>query len=70
MCVSALVNARIKKIIFGAYDVKSGACKSVFKIAKSKKLNHKIEFDCGKEKYLNEECSDIIKNFFKERRKN
>jgi tRNA(adenine34) deaminase len=70
MCVGALVNARIKKLIFGAYDVKSGACKSVFKITKSKKLNHKIEFDGGKEKYLNEECADIIKNFFKERRKN
>jgi tRNA(adenine34) deaminase len=70
MCVGALVNARIKKIIFGAYDVKSGACKSVFKIVKSKKLNRKIEFDGGKEKYLNEECADIIKNFFKKRRKN
>jgi tRNA(adenine34) deaminase len=70
MCMGALVNARIKKIIFGAYDVKFGACKSIFKIAKSKKLNHKIEFDGGKEKYLNEECADIIKNFFKERRKN
>jgi tRNA(adenine34) deaminase len=70
MCIGALVNARIKKIIFGAYDVKSGACKSVFKIAKSKKLNHRIEFDGGKEKYLNQECADIIKNFFKKRRKN
>jgi tRNA(adenine34) deaminase len=70
MCVGALVNARIKSIIFGAYDVKSGACKSVFKIAKNRKLNHKIEFDRGKEKYLNKECVDIIKNFFKERRKN
>jgi tRNA(adenine34) deaminase len=70
MCAGALVNARIKKIIFGAYDVKSGACKSVFKIAKSKKLNHKIEFNGGKKKYLNKECTDIIKNFFKERREN
>ncbi|MDR1122600.1 MAG: tRNA adenosine(34) deaminase TadA [Endomicrobium sp.] len=70
MCVGALVNARIKNIIFGAYETKSGACKSVFKIAKNKKLNHKIEFSNGKEKYLNKECADIIKNFFKERRKN
>jgi tRNA(adenine34) deaminase len=69
MCTGALVNARIKRIIFGAYDVKAGACTSVFKIAKSKKLNHTIEFDGGKEKYLSKECVEIIKNFFKERRK-
>jgi tRNA(adenine34) deaminase len=69
MCAGALVNARVKRIIFGAYDAKAGACKSVFKIAKSKKLNHKIDFDGGKEKHLSKECAKVIKNFFKERRK-
>jgi tRNA(adenine34) deaminase len=69
MCVGALVNARIKRIVFGTYDTKAGACISVFKIAKSKKLNHKIDFDGGKEKYLSKECAKVIKNFFKERRR-
>ncbi|MDR2436472.1 MAG: tRNA adenosine(34) deaminase TadA [Endomicrobium sp.] len=69
MCAGALVNARIKRIVFGAYDVKSGTCKSTFKIAKSKKLNHRINFDGGKERYLSKECAEVIKSFFKERRK-
>ncbi|MDR3256741.1 MAG: tRNA adenosine(34) deaminase TadA [Endomicrobium sp.] len=69
MCVGALVNARIKRIVFGAIDKKAGACKSVFKIANSKKLNHQIEVIGGKEKYLSIECADIIKKFFKEKRK-
>jgi tRNA(adenine34) deaminase len=69
MCTGALVNTRIKRIVFGAYDAKAGACASVFKIAKSKKLNHKIDFDGGEEKYLSKECAEVIKKFFKERRK-
>jgi tRNA(adenine34) deaminase len=69
MCAGALVNARIKKIIFGAYDVKAGACKSVFEITNNRKLNHQIEFDGNKKEYLNIECAEIIRNFLKNRRK-
>jgi tRNA(adenine34) deaminase len=69
MCAGALVNARIKKIIFGSYDVKSGACKSVFEIINNKKLNHQIEFAGEKKEYLSAECAGIIKKFFKEKRK-
>ncbi|MDR1195251.1 MAG: tRNA adenosine(34) deaminase TadA [Endomicrobium sp.] len=65
MCAGALVNARIEKIYFGAFDKKAGACKSVFKIAGSKKLNHKIEFHGG---ILKKECADIIQKFFKNKR--
>ncbi|GHT59525.1 tRNA-specific adenosine deaminase [Endomicrobiia bacterium] len=68
MCAGALVNARIKRIIFGAFDLKAGACKSAFKIANSKKLNHKIEILGGKEKYLSIECAMLIQNFFKTKR--
>jgi tRNA(adenine34) deaminase len=67
MCAGALVNARIKRIFFGAADKKAGACKSVFKIADGKKLNHRIEIRGG---ILKEECAAIIRNFFAERRKN
>jgi tRNA(adenine34) deaminase len=70
MCAGALVNARIKKIVFGSFDIKAGACKSVFKIGNNKKLNHQIEIVGGKEKYLSLECSSILYSFFKERRKN
>jgi tRNA(adenine34) deaminase len=65
MCTGALVNARIEKIFFGAFDKKAGACKSVFKIANSKKLNHKIEFLGG---ILEKECAGIIQKFFKNKR--
>ena len=66
MCAGALVNARIEKIFFGAYDKKAGACKSVFKIVNNKKLNHRIEFKSG---ILKDECAAIIKKFFKSKRK-
>jgi tRNA(adenine34) deaminase len=69
MCAGALVNARIKRIIFGAFDLKAGACKSAFKIAGSKKLNHQIEISGGKEKYLSIECATLIQNFFKTKRR-
>lgn len=70
MCAGALINARIKKIVFGAFDVKAGACKSVFKIANSKKLNHRIKVVVGREKYLNIECATLIQSFFREKRGN
>jgi tRNA(adenine34) deaminase len=68
MCVGALLNARIKKIIFGTFDKKSGACVSVFKIADNEKFNHKIEIIGGKKEHLNTACLYIIQTFFKNKR--
>jgi tRNA(adenine34) deaminase len=65
MCAGALVNARIKKIIFGAFDKKVGYCGNVLKTADTKKPNCRIEIDGGREEYLSRECADIIKFFFK-----
>jgi tRNA(adenine34) deaminase len=66
MCAGALVNARIEKIFFGAFDKKAGACKSVFKVANSKKLNHRIDFKGG---IMEKECAAIIRKFFEKKRK-
>ena len=66
MCAGAMVNARIEKIYFGSFDKKTGACKSVFKVADSKKLNHKIKFKSG---ILEKECAFILKDFFADKRK-
>jgi tRNA(adenine34) deaminase len=66
MCAGALVLARIKRIIFGAYDKKGGACGSIFNIAAHKALNHRIEIVPG---ILKNECSSLIKDFFKSKRK-
>ncbi|MFA6614342.1 MAG: tRNA adenosine(34) deaminase TadA [Endomicrobiia bacterium] len=65
MCVGALILSRIKKIYFGAKDIKAGACGSVFNIASDNRLNHKIEVSSG---LLEEECARIIKEFFQNRR--
>lgn len=65
MCTGALIWARVKKIVFGAYDIKAGACGSVFNIPSEKKLNHKIEVSGG---LLQEECATIMREFFKNKR--
>lgn len=65
MCVGAMIQARIRRLIFGAYDPKSGAIASVFALADTKKLNHNFEF-CGG--VLADECGKILSDFFKSRR--
>ncbi|MBD3271514.1 MAG: tRNA adenosine(34) deaminase TadA [Elusimicrobia bacterium] len=66
MCAGAMVHARIKKVVFGAYDPKTGACGSVFNIPGSEKLNHRLMVVGGA---LEKECSSVIRDFFKKRRK-
>lgn len=64
MCAGAIVQSRIKKVYFGAADEKYGAVKSVMRMF-DVKSNHKVEYE---ENVLQEECSQIVKNFFKELR--
>lgn len=66
MCAGAMVLARIDRLVYGARDPKTGACGSVFSIAGSDDLNHRIEV---KEGVLEEECSSVLKDFFKAKRK-
>lgn len=68
MCFGALINARLKRIIFGAFNGKSGACMSIFRMGFNKELNHEIEIVGGKKKYLSTQCADVIQKFFKEKR--
>ncbi len=65
MCAGAFILARIKKIIYGACDPKTGACGSVINIVNNKKLNHRINVKKG---ILKEECSALLKEFFKKKR--
>ena len=65
MCAGALILARIKRLIFGATDLKTGAFGSVYDILKSKHLNHRFEVKPG---ILEEDCSFIISEFFKGKR--
>ncbi len=66
MCAGALVLARIKRVCFGAPDLKTGACGSILDIARHKKLNHRIEIKRG---VLKDECSALVSEFFKRKRK-
>ncbi len=65
MCAGAIVNARIKKVYFGAYEPKSGSATSKFNILTESGLNHVTEYEGG---VMEEECSSIIKNYFKKKR--
>jgi tRNA(adenine34) deaminase len=66
MCAGALVLARIKNLYFGASDPKTGASGSVTNIVNHKKLNHRIKVTKG---ILQVECSSLLKDFFKKKRK-
>ena len=64
MCSGAIIQSRIKNLYFGAYDLKTGACGSVLNLF-DYPFNHKVNV-CGG--IMEEECSRIIKDFFKELR--
>ncbi|MGN0916330.1 MAG: tRNA adenosine(34) deaminase TadA [Succinivibrio sp.] len=65
MCSMALIHARIKGLYFGAYDLKTGACGSVFNTITDERHNHRIEVEGG---ILKDECSNILSEFFRQRR--
>jgi len=66
MCAGALVLARIKSVVYGARDPKTGACGSIINIASHKKLNHRIKVKSG---VLEGECSRLLKGFFRKKRR-
>ncbi len=65
MCAGALVNARIKRLVFGAKDERFGAVESVFNICNNSSLNHQIEIKSG---VLAEECRALVQEFFRRKR--
>ncbi|MBI2931982.1 MAG: nucleoside deaminase [Planctomycetes bacterium] len=66
MCAGAMVLSRVGKIVFGADDPIAGACGSVFNIVGEKRLNHRIPIVRG---VLANECGEILKEFFRTRRR-
>lgn len=65
MCAGAIVNSRIKRLVYGCPDVKAGAAESIFNVVSNPNLNHTVEVTSG---VCEEECAAVIKNFFKKRR--
>ena len=66
MCAGALVQARIKRLVYGCSDPKAGACHSLYQITEDPRLNHQVQVSSG---VLEEECRQILKNFFKDKRR-
>ena len=65
MCVGAMIQARIQRLVFGAYDERAGAVGSVLDLSETNAFNHRIEINGG---LLDRECSAILKEFFSKRR--
>lgn len=65
MCVGAMIHARVGRVVFGAWDPKTGAAGSMFNLLQSEKHNHKIEVTGG---VLEAQCRDVLQEFFKRKR--
>jgi tRNA(adenine34) deaminase len=65
MCMGAMLHARVARVVFGAYDEKSGAAGSVLDLSNNRKLNHQLEVNGG---ILADQCGALLQNFFKSRR--
>jgi tRNA(adenine34) deaminase len=64
-CAGAIVLAKVKTLVFGAYDEKAGMCGSVGDIVRHPRLNHRVDVQSG---VLAEECGELLKDFFAARR--
>lgn len=65
MCAGAMLHARVGRVVFGAADPKTGAAGSVLNVFLEKQINHQTQVDGG---IMSEECGQVLRNFFKERR--
>lgn len=65
MCAGAIVQARLRRVVFGASDPKAGACGSALRVLNHRKLNHRVQVTRG---ILATECAQIIREFFHQRR--
>jgi len=66
MCAGAIIQARVKKVVFGAFDPKAGALGSLYDVSQDQRLNHRFEVVSG---VLEKECRELMQKFFKTRRK-
>lgn len=65
MCAGALIQARVRRLVYGALDERTGAVESRFRVCDTDFLNHRIEVTAG---VLEEECRELMQRFFQERR--
>lgn len=65
MCAGALVNARVKRLVYGARDERFGAVETLYNVCSDERLNHRIEITSG---VLEVECRALMQGFFRRRR--
>ena len=61
MCAGAIVNARVGRLVFGAFDPKAGAVSSLRDVVRDPRLNHRVEVTAG---VLADECGEVLRRFF------
>ena len=66
MCLGAMMHARIKRMVYGASDPKTGVCGSHVDLSSESFFNHEMEISGG---VLEKECKELLQSFFKSRRK-
>jgi tRNA(adenine34) deaminase len=62
MCAGALVNARVERLVFGAYDPKAGFCGSLGNLVQDPRLNHRLQVEGG---FMEEQSREMLKEFFR-----
>ncbi|MFA1819585.1 tRNA adenosine(34) deaminase TadA [Virgibacillus oceani] len=65
MCAGAILQSRIKRVVYGAPDPKAGSVHSLMNLLEDKRFNHQAEVTSG---VLDKECGELLKDFFKELR--
>lgn len=65
MCAGAMVHSRIKRLVYGASDLKTGAAGSLLDVLRHPGMNHQIEITAG---VMANECSEMLSQFFQQRR--
>ncbi len=65
MCAAAMVHARVRRVVFGAWDPRAGAAGSLVDVFALPRLNHRVDAFGG---VLADECGDVLKQFFEDRR--
>jgi len=65
MCAGALMHARVERVVYGAPDPKTGSAGSALDVFSVKQINHQTRIEGG---LMSEECGQVLKDFFKERR--